>query len=128
MGPPRTKLSRICVFQQHIPTSPEIVGDALGVSGAPFCTRCKAGKHFFGECPLEWGRIGMALPGFADDGTRIDKSWCKNEPIKSVVTLWVKFLQDKTHFQGNDPVPAGVAGAPSLADFQARIALAPAKK
>jgi len=131
MGPPqpgRSKLSRICVFQQHIPLSPDIVGDHLGVAGAPFCTKCRRGNHYFGECPVEWGKIGKPLPGFVDDGTRIDKAWCQNEPIKSTVKLWVKFLQDKANFNNNDPIVAGVDGAPGLAEFQGRVDTAPAKK
>ena len=79
-------------------------------------------------CPVEWGKIGKPLPGFADDGTRIDKAWCQNEPIKSTVKLWVKFLQDKANFNNNDPIVAGVDGAPGLAEFQGRVDTAPAKK
>lgn len=124
----KTPLRKICVFQQNIPCSPEIVGDTLGVPGAPFCTKCRKGQHYYGECPTEWGRLSRALPGFADDGSRIDNAWCQNEPIKSVVKAWTKFLQDKSNFNNNVPAVAGVSGAPSLADFQARIAGAPAKK
>jgi hypothetical protein len=66
----------ICIFQQHISCSVDIVGDTLGVSGSPFCGtgKCKKGHHYFGECPVEWGKLRRPLPGFADDGTRIDKA------------------------------------------------------
>ena len=124
----RTSLRKICVFQHSIPCSPDIVGDTLGVPGAPFCSKCRKGHHYFGECPTEWGKLSRALPGFADDGSRIDKAWCKNEPIQRVVTAWTNFLQDKSNFNNNIPTVAGVPGAPSLADFQARIAGAPVKK
>jgi hypothetical protein len=124
----RLPLKSICVFQQHIPCSVDIVGDTLGVSGSPFCGKCKKGHHYFGECPVEWGKLRRPLPGFADDGTRIDKSWKDNEPLQRIVTLWTKFIQDNSNFGGNLAVPAGVPGAPTLADFQARIPGAPVKK
>ena len=121
-------LKSICIFQQHIPCSADIVGDTLGVSGSPFCGKCKKGHHYFGECPVEWGKLRRPLPGFADDGTRIDKAWKDNEPLQRIVTLWTKFIQDNSNFGGNVAIPAGVPGAPTLADFQARIPGAPAKK
>jgi hypothetical protein len=120
-------LRRICVFQQNIPCSVEIVGDTLGVPGAPPCTRCGKGNHFHGECPTEWGKLRRPLPGFLDDGSRIDKAWNKNEPIQRTVTAWTKFLQDKSNFKNRIPEVAGVPGAPDLADFQARVPGAPAK-
>ena len=51
-----------------------------------------------------------------------------NEPLQRIVTLWTKFIQDNSNFGGNVAIPAGVPGAPTLADFQARIPGAPAKK
>jgi len=84
--PPGTSpaLGKICIFRNSVPCSVDIVGETLGVSGSPFCGRCKSGHHYHGECPLEWGKLGRPLPGFADDGTRIDKAWCKHEPIQRV--------------------------------------------
>jgi hypothetical protein len=40
---------------------------------------------------------------------------------------WVKFLGDASNFIVSSPAPAGVAGAPGLADFKSRVALAPVK-
>ena len=122
------RLSQICVFQRNIPCSTSVVGSTLGVVGAPPCNKCGHGAHFYGECPQEWGRIGKPLPGFNTSGARIAKEWTKtNEPIQKTVQAWVKFLSDATNFTVSSPSPAGVAGAPSLADFQARVATAPAK-
>ena len=123
----RVPVRGICSFMVHIPCSAEIVGDTLGVRGAPPCKKCGKGNHFFGECPTEWGRVRRPLPGFLDDGSRIPKAWNKNEPIQQIVTAWVKFLQDKSNFNGKFPEVAGVPNAPSLADFQARVAGAPVK-
>ena len=124
----RLPLRQVCQFRRHIPCSPEIVGGTLGVPGAPTCNRCHQGRHYHGECPMEWGKVGRALPGFGDDGSRLDKAWRDNEPVKSVVTAWVAFLQDKSNFNHRFPEPSGVTGAPSLADFQARVSEAPGKK
>jgi hypothetical protein len=55
------------------------------------------------------------------------KSKLSNEPIQSTVRAWVKFLSDSSNFVVPKPLPAEVAGAPTLADFQARVATAPAK-
>jgi hypothetical protein len=89
---------------------------------------CKSGAHYHGECPQEWGRIGKPLPGFQADGKRSAGEWTKsNEPIKRTVQAWVRFFGDASNFTVSSPSPAGVAGAPSLADVQARVAAAPVK-
>ncbi len=121
-------LAAICVFQQHIPCSPSIVGSSLGVTGAPPCRLCSGGQaHFHCECLLQWGRAGKPLPGFQTDGTRINTEWNNNEPIQKTVKAWVKFLSDASNFTVPAPTPAGVAGAPGLAEFKSRVALAPVK-
>ena len=114
-------------FKRHIPCSPDVVGDALGVPGAPPCTKCNNGSHFHGECPWAWGNSGTSLPGFGADGSRIPGDWSKtdNEPIRRVVKAWVTFLQDHSNFQGKAPDVAGVAGAPDISDFQKRESTAP---
>ncbi len=104
------------------------MGSSLGVAGAPSCKLCSSGQaHYHGECPLQWGRAGKPLPGFQTDGTRIDTDWNKNEPIQKTVRAWVKFLSDASNFTVPAPTPAGVAGAPGLAEFKSRVALAPVK-
>jgi hypothetical protein len=117
---------RICRFKTHIPCSADIVGDSLGVLGAATCSQCNNGDHYHGECPLKWGNAGTALPGFTLDGQRIAADWKDNEPLKRVVKQWVTFLKDTSNFK--QPSPAGVAGAPSLSDFEARVGAAPKKK
>jgi hypothetical protein len=119
---------RICRFKVNLPCSPDIVGDTLGVLGASTCSQCNNGDHYHGECPLRWGNTGTALPGFTLDGQRIAADWKDNEPLKRVVKQWVTFLKDTSHFNQKQPSPAGVAGAPSLSDFEARVDAAPKKK
>uniref|UniRef100_A0A6T7VNR6 Uncharacterized protein n=1 Tax=Cryptomonas curvata TaxID=233186 RepID=A0A6T7VNR6_9CRYP len=121
--------AKMCVFQRNFPCSASIIGSTLGLSAAPPCRLCGLSAHFHGECPKEWGRIGKVMPGFAADGTRVPSMWHSktNEPIQSTVRAWVKFLSDSSNFVIPKPLPAEVAGAPTLADFQARVAAAPAK-
>ena len=126
-GTPSLPIGRICVLQQNIPCSQDIVGDHLGVSGTPMCRLCGQGAHYHGECPTAWGNLGKPLPGFRADGSRAAKKWKGNEPIAKTVTAWVNFLSDPSNFSVPVPSPAGVSGAPTLADFQARVATAPAK-
>ena len=121
---------RMCVFQRNFPCSTSIVGSTLGVTAAPPCKLCALSNHFHGECPKEWAsKLGKVLPGFAADGTRVPSMWQakSNEPIQSTVRAWVKFLSNSSNFVVPKPLPAEVAGAPTLADFQARVATAPAK-
>jgi hypothetical protein len=124
-----TPVWRIVRFKRSIPCSPDIVGDTLGVAGAPPCSRCNNGSHYHGECPLTWGVSGTSLPGFSADGSRIPGDWSKsdNEPIRRVVKAWVTFLQDASNFHGRAPDVAGVAGAPDVSDFQKRESTAPRK-
>jgi len=117
-----------CRFKLNIPCSADIVGDSLGVTGAATCTQCNSGEHYHGECPLKWGDSGTALPGFALDGQRIAADWKDNEPLRRVVKQWISFLKDHSHFNNQPPLPSGVAGAPSLSDFEARVNAAPKKQ
>ncbi len=119
---------RPCKFKNHIPCSADIVGDSLGVLRAATCSLCNNGDHYHGECPSKWGSTGTALPGFALDGQRIAADWTDNEPLKRVVKQWVAFLKDTSNFNQKQPSPAGVAGAPSLADFEGRVSAAPKRK
>jgi hypothetical protein len=57
-------IGRICVLQQNIPCSQDIVGDHLGVSGTPMCRLCGQGAHYHGECPTAWGNLGSLFQGF----------------------------------------------------------------
>jgi hypothetical protein len=118
----------ICKFKKNIPCSADIVGDSLGLSGAPPCTFCSNGAHYHSECPLKWGGIGTALPGFALDGQRNAADWKGNEPIRRVVKQWVSFLKDTSNFNQKLPSPAGAAGAPGLSEFEARVSTAPKKQ
>ncbi len=118
----------ICKFKKNIPCSAEIVGDSLGVGGAPPCTFCNNGAHYHGECPLKWGGTGTALPGFALDGQRNAADWQGNEPLRRVVKQWVSFLKDTSNFNQKLPSPAGAAGAPGLSEFEARVTTAPKKQ
>jgi hypothetical protein len=117
----------ICRFKKNIPCSVDIVGESLGVSGAPPYTFCNNGAHYHGECPLKWGGIGTALPGFALDGQRNAADWKGNEPIRRVVKQWVTFLKDTSNFNKKIPSPAEAAGAPGLSEFKARVSSAPKK-
>jgi hypothetical protein len=126
-GTPSLPIGKICVLQQNIPCSQEIVGDHLGVSGTPMCRLCSQGAHYHGECPTAWGNLGKPLPGFHADGSRAPRKWKGNEPIAKTVSAWVDFLTDPSNFSVPVPSPAGVSGAPTLADFQARVATAPTK-
>jgi hypothetical protein len=65
----------VCRFKRNIPCSVDIVGDSLGLSGAPSCAFCNNEAHYHGECPMKWGGAGTALPGFALDGQRIAADW-----------------------------------------------------
>ena len=120
---------RTCSFQRNFPVSPTIVGATLGVISAPQCKICTLSDHYHGECPLECGKIGKPLPGFTRDGTRIGSMWHSksNEPLQKTMKAWVAFLSDMSNFVIPSPLPAEVAGAPTLADFQARVATAPAR-
>ena len=124
---PFKNVSKICVIQQNIPCSKHVIGDTLGLAVAPPCKICRKGAHFYGECPQAWGNIGTPLPGHRCDGSRIAGEWNKNEPIQQVMKAWLKFLSDTTNFNGSIPAPAGVAGAPTLTEFKARVASAPVK-
>ena len=134
-GPPASSSSvvprgRMCVFRRNFPCSVSIIGTTLGVTSAPPCKLCALSNHFHGECPKEWAeKGGKVLPGFAADGSRVPTMWNAktNEPIQSTMRAWVKFLSDSSNFVVPKPLPAEVAGAPTLADFQARVAAAPAK-
>ncbi len=77
---------------------------------------------------MKWGTSGTALPGFSVDGQRIAAEWKDNEPLRRVVKQWVAFLKDHSNFNNKHSSPAGAAGAPSLSDFEARVAVAPKKK
>jgi uncharacterized membrane protein YgcG len=128
-APGQAKPAGVCVFKRSIPCSPDIVGDSLGVSGAPACKKCAQGNHYHGECPRFWGASGTPLPGFGDDGQRLARSWStsSNEPIRKVIAAWVAFLEDHANFKNQAPTVAGVAGAPDIAQFRAREPLAPKK-
>ena len=128
-GPPAKKMWQVCKFRQHIMCSPDVIGDALGVAGAPSCLKCHNGNHYHGECPKLWGSAGITLPGFTADGQRAAGEWHKteNEPLRKVVKAWIAFFKDHTNFQNQAPVPAGVTGAPDLAAFEARELVAPRK-
>jgi hypothetical protein len=118
----------ICKFKKHIPCSPDIVGDSLGLHGAATCSLCINGGYYHGECPLKWGCTGMALPGFTPDGQRVAADWKDNEPLRRVVKQWVTFLKDTSNFNQKHPFPAGASGAPSVSDFESRVANAPKKR
>jgi hypothetical protein len=126
--PRKLPVWRICKFKINIPCSADIVGDALGVTGVATCSVCNNGEHYHGECPLKWGDSGTALPGFNMSGQRIAAEWKDNEPLKKVVKQWVTFLKDHSNFNNQPPLPSGAAGAPSLSDFEARVAVAPKKR
>ena len=124
---PFKNASKVCVIQRNIPCSKHVVGDTLGLAVAPPCKICRKGAHFHGECPKAWGSIGTPLPGHHGDGSRIAGEWKNNEPIQKVIKAWIKFLNDQNNFKGIPPGPAGVAGAPTLTEFKARLASAPVK-
>jgi hypothetical protein len=125
-SPGPVKPWKACVFKLSILFSPDVVGDSLGVLGAPPCTKCARGNHFPAECPLAWGASGTPLPGFADDGQRLADAWSNssNEPVRKVIKAWVAFLGDHSNFHNKPPTVAGVAGAPDLAQFKVREPLA----
>ena len=118
-------------FRRTIPSTVDIVGHTLGVSHQVPCKRCKpAGRcHPHAECPIRWAAVtGSALPGFDADGTRSALAWSKGkEPIKSTIRAWITLIKDHSKWNGTAPVPAGVHGAPSLADFEKQLTRAPDK-
>jgi hypothetical protein len=128
-GPAAKRPWKVCRYRVNIMCSSEILGDSLGVSGAPPCAKCHNGNHYHGECPRLWGSAGTPLPGFAADGQRIATDWHKteNEQLRRVIRAWVSFLKDFSNFSNQAPVPAGVPGAPDLAAFEARELVAPKK-
>ncbi len=103
---PVVRVWNVCKFKRNIPCSAEIIGDALGVTGAPPCSYCNQGSHYHGECPTKWGGSGTALPGFALDGQRLPGSLKDNETIKRIVKAWVDFLKDHSNFNNRPPAPA----------------------
>ena len=105
------------LFQRNFPVSQAIIGATLGVISAPQCKICARSDHYHCECLQEWGRIGQPLPGFARDGTRIGNMWHSksNEPLQKTMKAWVAFLSDMSNFAIPSPLPAEVAGTPTLA-------------
>ena len=97
-----------------------VVGNALGVAGAPPCKICRLGAHYHGECRGKaWGSLGINLPSHRADGSRTVGEWNNNEPIQKTVKAWTKFLSDPpSNFNGSHPSPAGGAGAPTLVKFR----------
>lgn len=118
-------------LKRTIPCAIDVVGDTLGVPSTMRCMTCKpAGRfHHGADCPKRWAKILKSpLPGFTEDGTRDESQWKdKKEPIKATIEAWITMLQDHTIWNGAAPVPAGVPGAPTLEDFQRRLARAPVK-
>jgi len=119
---------KVCEFRKHIPPSIDIVGVKLGVPCPVVCHQCKpSGRHHYpGECPKRWTKGGLVMPGFRSDGTRDPAGWRKElEPIKATMAAWVSLLTDHTNWNGVAPVPVGVAGAPSLSDYEQYAKVAP---
>ena len=118
-------------FRHTIPCTIDIIGNTLGVPHQVACRKCKpVGRcHPNAECPARWAQVtGSPLPGFDADGTRTASAWCKNkEPIKATIRAWIALIKDHSKWNGTAPVPAGVRGAPSLADFEGQLARAPEK-
>jgi hypothetical protein len=116
-------------FRHTIPCTIDIVGNTLGVPHQVACKKCKpTGRcHPHAECPARWAQVtGSPLPGFDADGTRTGGAWFKNkEPIKATIRAWIALIKDHSKWNGAAPVPAGVRGAPSLADFEGQLARAP---
>ena len=120
--------SKVCEFRKHIPPSIDIVGDKLGVPCPMVCHQCKpSGRHHYpGECPKRWLKGGLVMPGFRSDGTRDPAGWRKDsEPIKATMIAWVALLKDHSNWNGAPPVQVGVAGAPSLSDYEQYAKVAP---
>ena len=120
--------SKVCEFRKHIPPSIDIVGDKLGVPCPTVCHQCKpSGRHHYaGECPKRWQKGGLVMPGFRSDGTRDPAGWRKDsEPIKATMLAWVALLKDHSNWNGVAPIQVGVAGAPSLSDYEQYAKVAP---
>ena len=118
-------------FRRTIQCTIDIVGNTLGVPHQVACKKCKpAGRcHPPAECPARWHQVtGSALPGFDADGARTAGAWFRNkEPIKSTIRAWIALIKDHSKWNGSAPVPAGVHGAPGLAEFEGQLARAPEK-
>ena len=100
-------------------------------SAAPLpAKKCGSGTNYHGECPKEWGAVGIALQGFGLDGLRIETEWHSKdqEPLQKTVKAWVAFLKDHKNFENTVPIAAGVVGAPDLDGFTAHIPAAPVKR
>ena len=109
----------------HFPVSKQIVGAHIGIDGpTKNCWGCSKAGHYRGECPEEYGKLGMgkALPGFDRDGVKIPGAWNGDEPRKKTFVAWVAFLANRAVYPSGGAVASGLRGAPDLAAFQERAA------
>ena len=109
----------------HFPASKQIVGTHIGINGpVKNCWACSKVGHFRGECPGEYGKLGLgqALPGWDRDGAKIPGAWNGDEPRRKTFVAWVAFLTNRAVYPSGGAVGSGLRGAPDLAAFQERAA------
>ena len=117
----KTKRTRGVVIQVHMPVSADIIGTKIGLVGPQLpCWSCQKRGHSQGECPLAYGKLGIALPGWDLKGNKVSSEWNPNEPKRATYKAWVALFQDTTAFPSGQAEHSGVRSAPPLGHFQER--------
>ena len=124
-APSPSMSKRTCgvVFQVHMPVSADISGNKIGLSGPQLpCWSCNQKGHSQGECPLAYGKLGIALPGWDLKGNKVQSAWHINEPMRVTWKAWVAFFQNTAAFPSGQAEHCGVRGAPPRKFFEERAA------
>jgi hypothetical protein len=117
----KTKRTRDVVIQVHMPVLADIIGTKIGLAGPLLpCWSCQKKGHSQGECPLAYGKLGIALPGWDLKGNKVSGEWNPNEPKRATYKAWVALFQDTTAFPSGQAEHSGVRSAPPLGHFQER--------
>ena len=121
-GTPRSKgTPRGMKVGVHLPASIDVVGDCIGIPGPTMpCWNCKQQGHSQGECPVAYGRLGHALPGWDKDGVKIPAAWHADEPKRATYKAWLSFFKNKRIFSSGQAERSGLRNAPTLDQFQER--------
>ena len=113
-------------IQKHAPVSEAIIGRVIGIAApASTCWECNVAGHYKGECPVAWGRLGHALPGWTKDGQRKAADWSNGEPRRKTYKEWVRFLRDSTCFPAGKAEFVALVDAPDMDKYLERARVAP---